>query len=419
MLTPQSAVIEVFKRQFGFRPPHVIDAPGRVELLGNHTDYNQGLALAAAVDRHISFACAPRADGRIRLVSEAFPGSVEFSVSALDSDPAAPWVNYVKGLLQQLKRLDIPFRGFDAAVASTVPAGAGLSSSGALLVAAALGLRALFPFRLEHGKPCRPPMPDARGQLPALTKADQIELARLCQAAENGAVGLRCGLLDPLSSLAARAHHALEIDFRFDTWTHVPFTAEVAFVVCPSGVRRELVHGPYNELQALCAAAAAKFRASSLRSLEPADLQAARHRLSPREFECATHVLAEIRRVMAAERALRAGDLGQFGNYMFQSHASSRDLLRNSCAELDLLVELARRHPACLGARLTGGGFGGAMVSLVEGPAAGAFMGALAQGYRDATGLTVSPLSCRLADGARARGAPDPLRARKRRERGT
>jgi galactokinase len=224
-------------------------------------------------------------------------------------------------------------------------------------------------------------------------------LAKLCRAAENEFVGVQCGLLDQVSSLYGKPWNAINVDCRFYSVEHSPLIGE-AIIVCDSGVRHQLVSGGYNELRINCESAARKLGAKSLRSVDLRQLQAARLQLEPREYECAYHVVSEIARVAAAERVLREDDHRQFGQYMFQSHESSRDFLRNSCEELDVLVELARKIPGCLGARLTGGGFGGATINLVAYHEAERFMETIARQYEERTGVRIKPIVCQVVEGA-------------------
>jgi galactokinase len=391
---------DLFRRTFNFAPARVARAPGRLEVLGNHTDYNEGLVMSVAVDRQIEIAATPRTDGKIELVSSIFPDRETFTVTDIRRNPAAPWADYVKGVLLELRRKGVHFSGFSAAVDSSIPLGAGMSSSAALEVATALVVRELYPYALnEQGAADMPPPRDRRGRLPGLGSKERLPLARICQAAENRFVGVQCGLLDQISSLFGKAHHVLSIDCRFETVAHAPLIGE-AMVVCDSGVKHALVAGEYNALRAHCESAARGLRAKSLRSVEMPYLKANKERLSPREYECAYHVVGEIQRVVYAERALREDDHRQFGAYMFQSHESSRDFLRNSCPELDLLVGLARRHPACLGSRLTGGGFGGATISMVSYHEVESFIAHMSAAYEKETGRALEPVVCQVVDGA-------------------
>jgi galactokinase len=391
----------LFKRHFGFTPVCTVCAPGRLELLGNHTDYNEGLVLALALDRELTLAASPRPDGKVSLVSSAYVDPVTFSVSELSPHSPVQWTDYVLGVLDRLQRHGVPLRGWNAAITSSIPVGAGMSSSAALEVAAALAYRELYPYALTPTGSTVPPPRDSQGTVPPPTKEEKLEMARLCQAAENEFVGLKCGILDQVTCLFGKAFHAVEIDCQSLAIELVPMFGEVALVVCDSGVKHQLASGGYNALRTHCHAAARALGAASLRSVDPKDLAARQDRLTPREFECASHVTGEIRRVLFGARALREGDFEQFGQYMLQSHESSRDLLRNSCPELDLLVELARHHPACLGARLTGGGFGGATINLVRKDHLKAFAHAIVEQYEHHTGKWIEPLVCRVDDGAR------------------
>ena len=390
----------LFKRHFGHKPPHVARAPGRLELLGNHTDYNAGLVMAIAVDKYVYFAAAPRTDGKVKLIAAAFPEPVEFFASDLQKDPAAPWANYVKGVIAQLRQRGARVGGFNAAIDGTIPMGAGMSSSAAIEVATALAIRRLYPFSLRDGSIVEPPRPDAQGELPPLNSSEKMEVAKLCQRAENEFVGVKCGLLDQASSLFGKAHHAIELDFQFLTVEHAPMIGDIAIVTCNSGVKHELTGGEYNELRALCESAAQKLGARFLRSLDLKDLLANRSRLTEREYQCAYHVVGEIQRVVHGARALRDHDFEQFGQFMFQSHESSRDYFKNSTRELDLLVAIARKHPACLGARLTGGGFGGATINLVRREGMENFCQAMTRQYKEQSGIEMTPLLCQIVDGA-------------------
>jgi galactokinase len=209
-------------------------------------------------------------------------------------------------------------------------------------------------------------------------------------------------LLDQLCCLFGKEFHAIEIDCQSHSVEHLPMIGEIAIVVCHSGSERKLMTGEYNERRTLCESAAAKLGVSALRKVDMSVLKANKNRLTDREFDCAYHIVGEIQRVVFGGRALRDNDFPQFGQYMFQSHESSRDLFRNSTPELDLLVDLARDHPACLGARLTGGGFGGATINLVQRAAVKDFVSTMSARYEERTGRKTSPMLCQIVDGASA-----------------
>ena len=394
-------VIAFFRKQFGFNATRIVQAPGRLELLGNHTDYNQGLVLALAVDKHNYMASSPRSDGKIELTSTAFSEREIFSATDLRKNPNAPWTDYVKGVLDQLRKRGVHTRGFNAAIHPDIPMGAGMSSSAALEVATALTVRHLSPYTLTTTGLGTPPAQEETGELPDLRPKEKLELAKLCQAAENHFVGVQCGLLDQVSSLFGKAFHAIELDCQTNTVEHVPVLGEVAIVVANTGVKHELVGGEYNALRKDCEAAARKLGAKSLRSVEPKYLAANRDKLTEREYECAYHIVGEIQRVIFGARALRDGDFVQFGQFMFQSHESSRDSFKNSTIELDALVDTARDLQGCYGARLTGGGFGGATINLVDRARVDRFIEELTQGYKRRTGRDTLPMRCEIADGAK------------------
>ena len=389
----------LFKKHFHHTAAQTVRAPGRLELLGNHTDYNDGLVMALAVDRYITIAAEPRNDGKIELISSLFPQPEIFPANEFRKNPAAPWADYVKGTLEQLHQRGVHFSGFNAAIHGTIPMGAGMSSSAALEVATALIVRKLYPFALTLGGLGGAPKRDIKNELPPLTPAERLEFAKLCQAAENQFVGVQCGILDQVASLFGKAWSVIDIDCRTLTIENPPMPGE-AIIVCNSGVKHQLIGGEYNELRQNCEGAAKKLGAKFLRTVELKQVEAAKSQLSPREYACAHHVVSEIARVVAGARALREGDHQQFGQYMFQSHASSRDNLKNSTKELDVLVELARKHSGCLGARLTGGGFGGATINLVKHHEAESFIAHMTNEYEKATGIKMTPIVCQIVDGA-------------------
>jgi galactokinase len=385
-----ATVQTLFKRHFAYTPAHVVKAPGGLELLGSHTHDSDGLVLSVAVDKYIFIASAPRSDGRIELVCSAFPERELFWLSEIKKNPAAPWADGIKGVLSQLRKRGVHFSGFNAAVHGTIPMGLDLGGSAALQVATALTVRRLYPFSLTETGATIPPKRNEKGGLPPLPLAERMHFARLCRAAENEFIGAQCGIIGPVTSLFGKAWHVVNLDCRFLTIEYVPLIGS-AIVVCDSGVRPSPVAGRSDELRQNCESAARKLGAKSLRSVELKYL---------REYECAYHVVSEIQRVVFAERALREDDHRQFGQFMFQGHESSRDSLKNSCPKLDLLVELARKHSGCLGARLVGSGFGGATVNLVAYHQAENFMEVVARQYEEQTGNKIKPVVCQIVDGA-------------------
>ena len=344
-------------------------APGRVELLGNHTDYNQGVVLAAAIDRGLTLTGTRRSDGVITIASEVSNSRVEIPPGPRSSQPAS-WTNYPLGVVHQFELAGHPIEGFDATVSGDVPAGAGLSSSAAFEVATAGFLMALSGIRLEP-----------------------MAVAKLCQRAENEFVGVRSGLLDQATSVFGRANHVVHLDFRTEEIRTIPFPEHVSLVIADSGVKHQLLQSEYNMRREECAAAAKALGVATLREVSSAQLGAARRSLDPILFRRAAHIVGENERVAQAVDALEQGDSAKLGSLMNASHESSRTNFENSTPALDHLVAIARALPGVLGSRLTGGGFGGGTVTLVETEAAEDAARELARHF---------PLAfvCQTADGA-------------------
>ncbi|MFM7321827.1 MAG: galactokinase [Armatimonadota bacterium] len=335
------------RERTGRNPEIVAVAPGRVELLGNHTDYNEGWVLTAAVDAATGVAVSPRTDGIARLHSahDGYP-DVAFPVANMNraSGPER-WSNYVRGTVAELAAAGVGSIGFDAAIVSTVPDGSGVSSSAALLVAVARALEAL----------------DGREPM------DPMAMAQLCRRAENGPfVGAPVGLLDQFSSACGRAGHALLLDCRTLRWDAVPLPGDAcSLLIANSGVRHELAAGGgYADRRAACfrvARTVSNRPDASLRDVTRESLEARAADIDREDLRRATHVLDENDRVLAGAKALEAGDWATFGAIMVRSHESCRSLFENSCPEVDALVEAALGAGA-YGAKLTGGGWGGAAI---------------------------------------------------------
>ncbi|HEY0256469.1 MAG TPA: galactokinase [Candidatus Methylacidiphilales bacterium] len=318
-------------------------APGRAELLGNHTDYNEGFVLAIAVDRGTTLRGQARNDRMIHLHTSERNQREVVELDHLASEKVAPWSRYILGVVDQFRRNELPVEGFEVEITGNLPLGAGLSSSASIENATLLFLTEAFGARLEP-----------------------IQMATLAQMAEHDFVGVRCGLLDQISSLMSRAGHVTFIDCRTFDVRHVPLPAKIRLIIANSGVKHALVAGEYNQRRADCEAAARALGVKTLREVSVKMLEAEKSRLADRIYHRARHIVGENERVLMGSEALRQGDVTRFGELMFDSHESSRMNFENSCPELDLLVETARRTPGIHGARLSGGGFGGATINLVE-----------------------------------------------------
>lgn len=379
-----ASIRELFKRQFGDAPETLAAAPGRVEILGNHTDYNGGYVLTVAIDRAL-YCAARKADGQATVYSESIGERALFDPMAPHDDPAHRWANYAKGVCDQLAKADITLGGFEAAIAGNLPIGAGVSSSAALEASTAMALKALFPYDMAP-----------------------MELAKLCRRAENEFVGMPCGLLDQFSSFFGQENAMLFLDC--DTLDHkaLPLPEPAPMIVlCHSGVKHKLVEGEYKARRVQCEEAARIIgerigvTPRFLRDIPYEAFLEHQNELKPVVRRRAQHVMEENQRVLAGVEALERGDLQALGQCIFESHASSRDLFENTCPELDILIEEAQRIPGCYGAKMTGGGFGGATVNLVEAGQVDTFIKTIGAHYQKRTGLHCEPMVCQAAAGAR------------------
>ena len=371
---------QAFIKQFGSRPTAAALAPGRVEIMGNHTDYNGGYVLPAALDKSTAVVGSPVSGDTITLYAMDFGREAVFSASSPTHDPKNSWASYVLGVVQQLQRVEVPISGFRAVLHSDVPGGAGLSSSAALEVATALFLRQLFPYE-------RAPM----------------EIARLCQLAENEFVGVQCGILDQFSSVFGQQDSLLFLDcLTLEHDTIKMGRSDIALVVCDSNVKHALTGGDYNTRRAECMAAAAHFGKQLLRDVSWDEFLAREHELPENQRKRARHVLSEDRRVLHMREAVQSGDTTHMGLLLSEGHGSCRDLFENSTPEIDFLVATANTFPGCIGAKLTGGGWGGCTINLVQEDAVAEFSRELAVRYKQKTGREASIYPCRASQGARA-----------------
>lgn len=347
-LPPQARKLtDEFARRFK-RPAQVVArAPGRVNLIGEHTDYNDGFVLPMALEHSTWVAVAARDDDQVRAASLDLNAEEEWRAGAWNPRQRGEWASYVVGVMNLLRQEGARIEGVDLLISSDVPVGSGLSSSAALEVSAAHALAALGGVRLE----------------PAA-------LANLCRRTEHEFAGVPCGIMDQYVSALARADHAFLLDCRSRTWEHIPLElGEHTIVVVNSGVRHKLAGGEYAQRQRQCQEAVAHFQklrpdVRALRDVRPSWLAEQAGALDPVVLARARHVVTENERTVAAAGALRSGDFARFGALMDASHVSLRDDYEVSCRELDLLAEIARGVPGVPGARMTGGGFGGCIVAL-------------------------------------------------------
>ena len=367
---------EAFKNHFGIEATVIAKAPGRLEILGNHTDYNEGTVLSVAVDRAMTVAAA-KVDGKTcELYDLVIDSTKTFDLDKLDNPTKGDWSNYVKGVVQEFQKRGYTVPAFKATLKGTVPLSAGMSSSAALEMAFVLVIEKLADLCL-----------------------DWKTRALIGQAAENNYVGAKTGLLDQVSSLMGKENQLVYSDFRTLQVHNVPIPAGTAFVVANCMVKHNLTN-EYNERREACELAAKILGVKALRDVTPEQLKAAKDKLPEVAYLRALHVVGEIDRVEKGSQALAAGDLDTFGRLMFESQYSSTNYFDNSIEELDIMVELAKTIPGHIGARLSGGGFGGITVHLVKADAAEQYCKTLAELYQQKTGLKTEAMICTAAQGA-------------------
>jgi galactokinase len=371
-----------FERLFGTRP-RIFRAPGRVNLIGEHTDYNDGFVMPAAVAFSTYVAVAPRPDRKLVIHSEEFPGNFEFDLDHLPERRTGAWCDYVLGVASVLQQRGLKFGGASLLVHGEVPIGAGLSSSAAVEVASALALMSMSETQL--------PLP---------------EIAKLCQYAENNFVGAKVGIMDQFVSCMGKAGHAFLLDCRSLEFRFVPIPTGIRLVVCNTMVKHDLATGAYNTRRAECEEGARLFAkwdpaVRALRDVSVDLLDQHLHDLPPTIGKRCSHVVRENQRTLDAARLLTEGDLAQVGTLMCESHNSLRDLYEVSCRELDIMVDAAEGLAGFVGGRMTGGGFGGCTVNLVREENAEGFAKGIAERYLQKTGIAAQVYLCIAEDGAR------------------
>ncbi|MFL5385045.1 MAG: galactokinase [Longimicrobiaceae bacterium] len=359
----EEAVVRAFEARFGEAPAWVARAPGRVNLIGEHTDYNDGFVLPMAIERAVRIALRPRTDGVVSVHSLDFGETAEFALQPLERG-GPEWSEYLKGTAWALAEAGHRLAGWEGVMASDVPIGAGLSSSAALELAAARAFAAVSGLAWEPGA-----------------------MARLAQLAENRWVGVNCGIMDQMISAAGEEGHAVLIDCRSLKTRAVPLPKGTVVVILDTATRRGLVDSAYNERRRQCEAAAAFFGVPTLRDVAPGAFAGAAAGLDADTARRARHVITENARTLVAAEAMRAGNAGALGALMNASHDSLRDDFEVSSPALDAMVEIARAQRGCHGARMTGAGFGGCAVALVDAAHSTAFVRDVAAAYERRTGL--------------------------------
>lgn len=378
---------KVFREHFSYAPLAVSKAPGRLEILGNHTDYNEGFVLSCATGQHTSFAGALNKSGLCRIYDGKMQEEACFAPDDLDNPKKGEWVNYLKGMLSELKKRGFQVRGFDAAINSCVPLSAGMSSSAALEISFGFLLRELFSIEMK-----------------------KEEWARAGQGVENNYMGVKTGLLDQFSSIFGKENSLIFCDFRrVEVLETVPMSKDYAIVVANTLVKHNLVESDYNLRRESCerardVIAAACPEVKALRDVDSSLLASFKDKMDAIDYKRALHVVGEDERVIKGISLLKEGKAEEFGALLFESHESSRYSFENSCPELDALIEIAKSMPdACVGARLSGGGFGGISIHLVKKEMAELYARRLEMAYNKMTGKECRTILTSIGNGACSR----------------
>jgi galactokinase len=370
----------LFRSHFGGEPDVIATAPGRVNLIGEHTDYNEGFVFPAAIDRGLLVA-AEAVDGPTDLFSAQMGAGQPFEANSVILAEVKGWAGYAAGMAWAMRLPEIPLPNIRAVVDSSIPIGSGVSSSAAIEVAFGTVWNELAGLQMP---------PD--------------ELARRAQKCENEYVGVACGIMDQMASAMGREGHAMFLDTRTLKIDYAPIPDGLVVVLCDTGKPRALTESAYNERRGQCEQASRALDVPMLRDADLEGLERARGGMSETVYRRARHVVTENARCLGFRDALERGDLETLDRLMRESHVSLRDDYEVSSPELDAMAEAAWEAPGCVGARMTGAGFGGACVALVREEAVDAFGESLRAGYLDRTGLAGEAIACRVVDGSKVLG---------------
>ncbi len=368
--------VEIFKEK-----PFIFRSPGRVNLIGEHTDYNEGFVLPAAIDKEIIFAIAPSGDKNCRLVSIDMEDSYEFNISSFVKSGKA-WANYLLGMIEQLKNAGYKLNGFNCVFGGDIPIGAGLSSSAALEAGLGFALKTMFGLSVEP-----------------------MEIVKLAQKAENEFVGVKCGIMDQYINIFGKKGKALKIDCRSLEYEYFPFEAEdLRIVLCDSRVSHSLASSEYNIRRKQCETGVKLIQKTnpsvlSLRDVSLDLLKSFKEDIDPVVYKRCEYVIEENARLLAATGALLKNNIAEFGNLMNESHEGLRSKYEVSCSELDSLVEYARQDENTIGCRMMGGGFGGCTINLVKSDAVESFSQTMTEKYKWKTSRDLRIYVAKIVDG--------------------
>jgi galactokinase len=363
-----------FNTYFNAKPEFLVRAPGRVNLIGEHTDYNDGFVLPMAIDRAIWIALSPRTDSQVRIRSLDLEVDSAFELHSIAKGKG--WLEYIKGVANELLKAGYELRGFDAVLTGDVPRAAGLSSSAAVELATARAFAAVSGFTW-----------------------DAAQMAKISQKAENEWVGVNCGIMDQMASAASKEGFALFLDCRTLEYQHAPLPKNTSVVILDTSTRRGLVDSAYNERRSQCEEAARWFRVKALRDVSLDEFERS-NGLSEVVMKRARHIITENARVLEAVDVMKAGNIKRLGELFNASHNSLRDDFEVTNEALNQIVECARDQSSCYGARMTGAGFGGCAVALVQEENAREFTNAVSVAYKQRSGLDASVYVCKASEGA-------------------
>jgi galactokinase len=373
----------IYDKFFGLfkEVPILVRSPGRINLIGEHTDYNEGLVLPAAIDKEIVLAVAPTDSDNCKLYAVDYQQFFEFRLEEIQKSETS-WYNYFLGVLDEFSRRDVSIQPFNCAFGGDIPIGGGLSSSAALACGFAFALNELFDLELS-----------------------KLDLVRIGHQAENNFVGVRCGIMDQFANIFSRKDHVLKLDCRSLEYELIPFAfREVSLLLLDTQISHDLASSEYNLRRQQCEAGMAEIKkvnksVRSLRDVSPELLQEIKPKLHPVIFKRCDYVVQEIERVMRACEALKRNELNNFGELMFETHAGLRNDYEVSCPELDFLVESAQSFSGVIGARLMGGGFGGCTINLVHKSSSDEFASTMQKQYRSELGKALKIYNVRIESG--------------------